>query len=86
MTKLMLSALRRPAWSLPQKDVAAQRTTRRLVARGCGAFAAVAAVLASLLVGTELWHLHFNRHSLPDVDPFVRFELPTIGRDAADCG
>ena len=33
----------------------------------------------------ELHHVYFNRHNLPDLGPFTRFELPTIGRvyDAA---
>jgi membrane carboxypeptidase/penicillin-binding protein len=40
---------------------------------------AAASVLATLLAGVEFHHVYFNRHSLPDLGPFTRFEFPTIG-------
>jgi membrane carboxypeptidase/penicillin-binding protein len=40
---------------------------------------AVASVLAAV-VASELHHLYFDRHDLPDLSPFTRFEFPTIGR------
>ncbi|MDO8477257.1 MAG: transglycosylase domain-containing protein [Candidatus Rokubacteria bacterium] len=40
-----------------------------------------ALVLLFLLSGVGLvQHIYFNRSGLPDLDPFIRFELPTIGQ------
>jgi penicillin-binding protein 1A len=40
-----------------------------------------AVVLLLLLSGVGLvQHIYFNRSGLPDLDPFIRFELPTIGQ------
>jgi membrane peptidoglycan carboxypeptidase len=41
---------------------------------------AAASVLGTVLAVAEFHHLYFNRHSLPDLGPFTRFEFPTIGR------
>ena len=41
-----------------------------------------AACLALLLLLPAVWlvhHVYFDRSRLPDVEPFIRFELPTIG-------
>jgi penicillin-binding protein 1A len=35
--------------------------------------------LAALVVAAEFHYVYFNRSNLPDLGPFVRFELPTIG-------
>ena len=40
---------------------------------GCGP------CLGTVLAVAEFHHLYFNRHSLPDLGPFTRFEFPTIG-------
>jgi penicillin-binding protein 1A len=44
------------------------------------AVAASVSVLGTLLAATEFHRVHFNRDSLPDLGPFIRFEFPTIGR------
>ena len=42
--------------------------------------AASALVLLLLLPAVALvQHIYFNRSGLPDLEPFIRFELPTIG-------
>jgi penicillin-binding protein 1A len=48
---------------------------------GRGALAAVAAVsIPSLLLAAGLlYHVYLDRGGLPDLDAFIRFELPTIG-------
>jgi penicillin-binding protein 1A len=62
------------------------RWTRRviLLLTAAGVIAG-ASVLATLLAAAEFHHVYFNRHNLPDLGPFTRFELPTIGHiyDAA---
>ena len=40
---------------------------------------AAAFVLATLLAAVEFHYIYFNRHNLPDLGPFTRFEFPTIG-------
>jgi penicillin-binding protein 1A len=45
----------------------------------CGGTVAAASVLATLLAVAEFRHVNFDRHNLPDLEPFTRFELPTIG-------
>mgnify|MGYP001321876063 CR=1 FL=1 len=40
----------------------------------------VASWLTTVLAIVELHHVYFDRHNLPDLGPFTRFELPTIGR------
>jgi penicillin-binding protein 1A len=36
-------------------------------------------VVTTLLAVAELHYVYFDRRNLPDLEPFVRFELPTIG-------
>ena len=39
--------------------------------------------LALLLLLPAVWlvhHIYFDRSRLPDVEPFIRFEVPTIGQ------
>lgn len=55
-------------------------TRRRTVVRVVAVLAVVAATAVAALVAGELHYLHFDRHNLPDLGPFIRFELPTIGR------
>jgi penicillin-binding protein 1A len=56
------------------------RWTRRIILLlTCGGIVAAASVLATLLAVTEFHHVYFNRHNLPDLEPFTRFEFPTIG-------
>ena len=72
--------------------LAAWRTRRirfnpiSLALLSCGGLVAAASVLAVLLVVVQFHHLYFNRHHLPDLTSFTRFEFPTIGRvyDAVD--
>jgi len=45
----------------------------------CGGVVAAAPVLATVLAVAEFHHVYFNRHNLPDLGPFTRFEFPTIG-------
>jgi len=40
---------------------------------------AAASLLAVLLAGAGAHHVYVNRHNLPDLGPFTRFEFPTIG-------
>src|SRR4030043_173631 len=35
--------------------------------------------IATALVAVGFHHVHFDRTNLPDIGPFIRFELPTIG-------
>src|ERR1035437_4219594 len=35
--------------------------------------------LTTVLAGAGLYHVYFDRSSLPDLDGFTRFEFPTIG-------
>jgi penicillin-binding protein 1A len=50
-------------------------TARRVTA----AIAVVASMLAVAAVAAQLHYVYFDRHHLPDLGPFIRFELPTIG-------
>jgi penicillin-binding protein 1A len=36
-------------------------------------------VIAATLVAVGLYHVYFDRTNLPDIEPFTRFEFPTIG-------
>jgi membrane carboxypeptidase/penicillin-binding protein len=45
----------------------------------CWGIVAAAPVLAALLAVAEFHHVYFNRHNLPDLRSFTRFEFPTIG-------
>ena len=55
--------------------------TRGVVVVLIGAALVLAAQLAfGLLAAREIHHLSAGREHLPDLDPFTRFELPTIGR------
>jgi penicillin-binding protein 1A len=56
------------------------RLSRRVILiLTAGAIAAVASVLLNVLAVAELHHVYFNRHNLPDLGSFTRFEFPTIG-------
>lgn len=46
---------------------------------GAGVVAS-SAMLATQLAVSELRHIYFDREDLPDLGPFARFELPTVGR------
>jgi hypothetical protein len=39
----------------------------------------VALVVALLPVAAVLHYVHFDADDLPDIEPFIRFELPTTG-------
>jgi len=47
--------------------------------RGILCFAAGATVVLSGIVAAALQHVYFDRTNLPDMKPFIRFELPTVG-------
>jgi penicillin-binding protein 1A len=36
-------------------------------------------IVTAALVAVGLYHIYFNRTNLPDIEPFTRFEFPTIG-------
>ncbi|MDI6743218.1 MAG: transglycosylase domain-containing protein [Smithella sp.] len=36
-------------------------------------------VIGSALIFTGLYHVYFDRSALPDIEPLIRFEFPTIG-------
>lgn len=61
------------------KSVVTRWTWRVILRLTCVSVAATASVLARLFAVTELHHVSFNRHNLPDVGPFTRFEFPTVG-------
>jgi penicillin-binding protein 1A len=62
------------------------RSRRTPWTRGVIALLASAAMVAAASLGAALFtldalhHIYFDRHNLPDLGPFTRFELPTIGR------
>jgi penicillin-binding protein 1A len=66
--------------------VAAGRVATRLVARprtrhgkALRACAAVASIGVAVVFSVELEHVYFDRHDLPDLGPFMRFEFPAVG-------
>src|SRR6185503_18412258 len=66
---------------------AGSRWTRGVVVLlSCAALVAVASEGAALFALSALHHIYLDRHDLPDLGPFTRFEFPTIGRiyDAND--
>src|SRR5688572_8767660 len=50
-----------------------------MVALACAALVATASESAALFTLGALNHIYFDRHNLPDLGPFTRFEFPTIG-------
>ena len=57
------------------------RILRSVGSRRAACVAASALLLLLLLPGVGLvQHIYFNRSGLPDLEPFIRFELPTIGQ------
>ncbi len=50
-----------------------------MVQRSAVRIVAAASAVAMVLAVAELYHVYFSRRSLPDLGPFTRFELPTIG-------
>jgi penicillin-binding protein 1A len=49
------------------------------VLRACAAVTAAVSVGAALFTLGTLHHIYFDRHNLPELGPFTRFEFPTIG-------
>jgi membrane carboxypeptidase/penicillin-binding protein len=45
----------------------------------CAALAAATSVGGALFTLAALHHIYLDRHDLPDLGPFTRFEFPTIG-------
>ena len=57
------------------------RVLRSMRSHGMVCVSASALVLLLLLPGAGLvQHIYFDRTELPDLEPFIRFELPTIGQ------
>ena len=56
------------------------------VALFCGAIIVAVSACAILMAATEVHYVSFDRHNLPDLGPFTRFEFSTVGRiyDASD--
>ena len=56
------------------------RILRSMRSRGMVCVSASALMLLLLLPAVGLvQHIYFDRSELPDLEPFIRFELPTIG-------
>ena len=68
-----------PARGSPGQSHGSRWTRRVILLLTCGVVVAAASVLGTVLAVAEFHHLYFNRHSLPDLGPFTRFEFPTIG-------
>jgi membrane peptidoglycan carboxypeptidase len=68
-----------PARGSPGQSNGSRWTRRVILLLTCGGVVAAASVLGTVLAVAEFHHLYFNRHSLPDLGPFTRFEFPTIG-------
>ena len=47
--------------------------------RGVLYFVICTTVITIALVGAGIHHVYFDRTDLPDMEPFARFEFPTIG-------
>ena len=47
------------------------------VALLCGGIVAAVSACAILLAAAEVHYVYFNRHNLPDLGPFTRFEFST---------
>ena len=47
--------------------------------RGLVCFLICTTVITATLVATGFHHVYFDRTNLPDIEPFTRFEFPTIG-------
>src|SRR4029434_8110283 len=56
------------------------------VALLCGGIVAAVSACALLLAAAEVHYVYFDRHNLPDLGPFTRFEFSTVGHiyDAGD--
>ena len=56
------------------------------VALLCGGIVAAVSACAILLAAAEVRYVYFDRHNLPDLGPFTRFEFSTVGHiyDAGD--
>jgi len=56
------------------------------VALLCGGIVAAVSACAILLAAAEVRYVYFDRHNLPDLGPFTRFEFSTVGHiyDASD--
>jgi membrane peptidoglycan carboxypeptidase len=48
--------------------------------QACAACASLVAVLVALFVAQSFYYVYLDRSDLPDIEPFVRIDLPTIGR------
>ena len=68
-----------PARGSPGQSNGSRWTRRVILLLTCGGVVAAASVLGTVLAVAEFHHLYFNRHNLPDLGPFTRFEFPTIG-------
>ena len=47
--------------------------------RGIVSLLVCTTVITATLVAIGLYHVYFDRTNLPDIEPFIRFEFPTIG-------
>ena len=62
------------------------RTHVKNVALLCGGIVAAVSMCAIVLAAVEVRYVYFDRHNLPDLGPFTRFEFSTVGHiyDARD--
>ncbi len=61
------------------RRIQSSRVGRLRWKRGILCFASGATVILASIVGAAFQHVYFDRTNLPDVRPFIRFEVPTIG-------
>jgi penicillin-binding protein 1A len=56
------------------------------VALFCGAIIAAVSACGIIMAAAEVHYVYFDRHNLPDLGPFTRFEIATVGHiyDASD--
>lgn len=55
------------------------RLSRRRCQKGVVYLLICITVITATLAAVGLYHVYFDRTNLPDMEPFARFEFPTIG-------
>jgi membrane carboxypeptidase/penicillin-binding protein len=55
------------------------RLGRRRLQSGVVCLLICTTVITAILIAIGLYHVYFDRTNLPDIEPFTRFEFPTIG-------
>jgi len=62
------------------------RTYLKNCALFCGAIIVAVSACAIIVAAAEVHYVYYDRHNLPDLGPFTRFEFSTVGHiyDASD--